>query len=57
MKKHAKKTVLLLDASKFHQQSYYTIFTWNQIDILVTNQVDKAIQNICKKHGVQIIVA
>lgn len=57
MKEHAKKTVLLLDASKFHQQSYYTIFTWNQIDILVTNQADKAIQNICKKHGVQIIVA
>lgn len=57
MQEHAKKTVLLLDSSKFHQQSYYTIFNWNQIDILVTDQVDDKIQKICKENKTKIILA
>lgn len=55
MAKNARKTVLLMDHSKMDQVSYYQIFEWKDIDILVTDrEVSSFLQKTCYENHVQI---
>ena len=54
--KQAKETVLLMDHTKEKEDGYYTIFNWNEIDILVTDrQPSKQIIECCEKNNIRQI--
>ena len=54
--RHADKTVLMMDHSKEERVSYYRVFDWSQIDILVTDRPPcESIRNACGRHGVQMM--
>ena len=53
---HAQKTVLLMDHGKLSQPGFYQVFSWDEVDILITGELlGEAEQECCTKHHVQVI--
>ena len=53
---NAERTVLLMDHTKEDKVSYYQVFTWDQIDILITDRrPNEALMDACREHQVQVI--
>lgn len=58
MIRRADRTVVLADSSKFGKILFHSVCTWEDIDIVVTEQPpDDAFSNILEQYDVQILVA
>ncbi len=55
--RQADKTVLMMDHAKEEQVSYYRVFPWDEIDILVMDREPcESIRECCEKNGIRIMV-
>ncbi|MBQ8081580.1 MAG: DeoR/GlpR transcriptional regulator [Clostridia bacterium] len=53
---NAETTVLLMDHTKEDKVSYYQVFTWDQIDILITDRrPGDELMEACRQHRVQVL--
>ncbi|WP_246512061.1 DeoR/GlpR family DNA-binding transcription regulator [Polycladomyces abyssicola] len=58
MIRRADRTVVLADATKFGKTLFHSVCSWEDIDIIVTEQQpDDAFRNILEQHDVQILIA
>lgn len=57
MMEHCEKVVLVSDSSKFDQQSYHVVATWDEIDVFITDsQLPQEYREQLEDKGVEIIL-
>lgn len=57
MKKHAHKTILMMDSSKFNLTSLYKVFDYTDIDLLITDRsVPEQIEQELRKNNIKLLL-